>query len=828
MGLLNVYNFNRQKTVKLTDTYQVFLTLSQSDFEKIFNGNNTDMAKFMFDGGGMTTGDAGYLQNSTTVKTIELFECTGVTLPSFKYKDETYKYGNFRHNVLLPDYESVGNLELTLLEHYDDPDTADTDAFDPKINNNLLNIQSYVDLFLSKLFDIETFTYKLHDYIPKIEVRITNNAMDKYVMSYIFENLKLISYDSYNLDYTSSSPVTWKLSFAFQGYYVESYNIVNEETTTKETEETEQTNEAEKSNTVEPVENATAENMYNAQQEARKNQASQGRGVQTPTEDLDHSVQHQQNVTNRNAGQSIDAEQLAVQDLTDKKAETDQQIETKKNELTQLQQEHEQQVKDIEKEKLGQERDTMPNIEPPPEIDFSGKNIFPVETTPVDLINPAQPSPTNSEPEQQSQEKTTEEKANETREKINQLTNEINALEEQSNEIGIQLEDATQKLNDKIEQNNAIYDEIDTANAQVERFTERVNTNNNRLASSSNIVHHMSDEDDEANENAEITTTPMVFKESTSEENPTTTTDNTSSQKTTNENTTAQPPIVLNNENNNEQPGNDTETPNIWSIDFFSETSPTQTDDSSSNNADKLSDGYNAETPNDTFAMSFSPDMSNLSDLNPSEAVLSTANSTKAAEHFKKNVYRDSNGVATVGYGTAATGGNIDLYLKSDDGEIKHVTKSSELKNYVGWSLTNQSGNATDAEAEQLAERQMIKSLQEKEQTAKRLCKKNNIDWDSYSAVEQGMLIDGYYLGGGMGNVAAKVIDYSHKNPNATDREIWEYANKQIKNTYSENQYATNGKGWTNRILNNLSKVRGKTQTIRKTSNNTFVMENVK
>lgn len=186
--------------MKLSDSYQVFIKLSKNDFEKL----------------GIST-DESY---------IEWFECTNVTLPTFKYKEETYKYGNNRRTILIPDYESIGNLELTLLENYTDPNMPllplgwSLQNFKPEQNNTLCNMQSYIDLFLSKLFDIEHFSYKLHDYIPEIKIIITSNDFTNSVLEYRFTNLKLISYDTYQLDYSSTSPVSWKLSFVFQGYTI--------------------------------------------------------------------------------------------------------------------------------------------------------------------------------------------------------------------------------------------------------------------------------------------------------------------------------------------------------------------------------------------------------------------------------------------------------------------------------------------------------------------------------------------------------------------------------------------------------------------------------
>lgn len=199
MGFLNIYQYANTKTVKLNDTYQVLIKLGDKDYGEL----------------GLSKPDSGY---------IELFTCNNVKLPMFSYKEEEYKFGNNRRTILIPDYESLDDLELTLLETY--PEHINT--YYGNENNNICDIQSYIDLFLHKLYDVEYHAYKYHEYIPEIKINITNNNFDEIIYEYIFKNLKLTNYNSYTLDYSSTSPVEWTLSFSYQSYNISHSNYTKE------------------------------------------------------------------------------------------------------------------------------------------------------------------------------------------------------------------------------------------------------------------------------------------------------------------------------------------------------------------------------------------------------------------------------------------------------------------------------------------------------------------------------------------------------------------------------------------------------------------------
>lgn len=191
MGLCNLYEYQQKKTVKLSDSYSITLWLSEKDFAK----NDTSKE------------DKTRLLNFESIPSnyaIELFCCTDVTLPSFKYKSEIYKYGNNEKTFLIPDYSSLDDLTIELMDYYD-------------ANNNLV-VEQLVNLFLNKLFDSKTFTYKMHDYIKGLDVNVYDNNFSSKIEVYSFKNLKLTNYTKYDLDYASNNPAKWKLSFSYMGY----------------------------------------------------------------------------------------------------------------------------------------------------------------------------------------------------------------------------------------------------------------------------------------------------------------------------------------------------------------------------------------------------------------------------------------------------------------------------------------------------------------------------------------------------------------------------------------------------------------------------------
>ena len=193
MGLCNLYEYQTKKTVKLSDAYSIDLYLDKEDF-----ATDSTPAK-----------DKTKVLNLDAIPNnykMELFNCTDVTLPAFKYKTEIYKYGNNEKTFLLPDYSSLDDLSIELMEYYDK-------------NDNLV-VQQLVNLFLNKLFDTDTFTYRMHKnaYIKQLDVNVYDNNFSMLMYTYTFKYLKLTNYTKYDLDYSSNSPAKWKLSFSYMEY----------------------------------------------------------------------------------------------------------------------------------------------------------------------------------------------------------------------------------------------------------------------------------------------------------------------------------------------------------------------------------------------------------------------------------------------------------------------------------------------------------------------------------------------------------------------------------------------------------------------------------
>lgn len=207
MSLCNVYGYLTNKTIKLSDSYQVRLKLDDSDF---WSGNSPKNNRYALKTAKPENGE------------IELCECTSVTLPSYKPKEEIFEYGNNSKIIIYMDPTSLGDLEIELIEHYDE--------------NGTLAITSLVNLFLSKLFDEDTFEYKLTDYIPELTVYVFNNIFTTVYLKYVFKELKLVDYSKFDLDYGSADIAKWTLKFSYRSFYVLSGE---EDDYAKETEEEE-------------------------------------------------------------------------------------------------------------------------------------------------------------------------------------------------------------------------------------------------------------------------------------------------------------------------------------------------------------------------------------------------------------------------------------------------------------------------------------------------------------------------------------------------------------------------------------------------------------
>lgn len=233
MSLCNIYGYLygdeafKGKTIKLSDSYQVRIRLNDSDFAAE-EGLSDSKSKFAL------------RIPQPDHNEVELFECTSVTLPSYKPKEDIFEYGNNSKSFIYMDPTSLDDLEIELIEHYN--------------NDNTLIVQNLVNLFLSKLFDEEAFVYKLDDYIPELTVLVFSNIFCPVILRYVFKELKLTDYTKYDLDYSSTDIAKWTLKFSYRSFYVveedpefrvdEAEDVTEEDVSSGDTEEKEETTSA--------------------------------------------------------------------------------------------------------------------------------------------------------------------------------------------------------------------------------------------------------------------------------------------------------------------------------------------------------------------------------------------------------------------------------------------------------------------------------------------------------------------------------------------------------------------------------------------------------
>lgn len=225
MSLCNVYGYlndgNIAKTIKLSDSYQVRIRLEDYDFA--LANTNATKSKYAL--------SIKQPENNE----IELFECSSVTLPTYKPKEDIFEYGNNSKSFIYMDPKSLDDLEIEVIEHYSD--------------NNTLSIQNLVNLFLSKLFDEDKFEYILDEYIPELIVYVFSNIFNTVYLKYTFRELKLTNYTKYDLDYSSTDLAKWTLKFSYRSFEVisgeelayseEIANNIAEDTSVRDTEPTE-------------------------------------------------------------------------------------------------------------------------------------------------------------------------------------------------------------------------------------------------------------------------------------------------------------------------------------------------------------------------------------------------------------------------------------------------------------------------------------------------------------------------------------------------------------------------------------------------------------
>lgn len=245
MGLCNIYEYQKLKSIKLSDAYGVQIRINEKDKEPLI-----------------------------------LYECTSVTLPTIKMKTDVIQYGNNAKMFVYPDYSNIGELELEFLEHYS--------------KDNALCIQKFVDVCLHKLFDDVAFEYKLDDFIYELIIKIYSNNFGDCILEHVFHHLKLSDYTKYDLDYSSAEIAKWTLKFMFMEYFVRRPNELEETGTPAETVPSVNEDQMEAVKVAEEAGAAVAA--------TRQKQLSRGRGMETPAQNLEMAEARLDNMKSEKPG----------------------------------------------------------------------------------------------------------------------------------------------------------------------------------------------------------------------------------------------------------------------------------------------------------------------------------------------------------------------------------------------------------------------------------------------------------------------------------------------------------------------------------------------
>lgn len=194
-SICNVYKFSNTKTIKLLDTYSVELHLTNADMDILlpFLDNYE------------------WLDKENKILTIP--QCTSVTLPEVTLKTEALRFGNNFKLMAYPDLDQPSDLKLEFIETL-----CGNNKYIQNSNQPIQLIQLLVNLFLTKLFDAESFAYKLHDYIPRIIIYVFSNNFQTPVYKYEFTELKMTNNSKYTLDYGTSDACKWTLEFSYRSY----------------------------------------------------------------------------------------------------------------------------------------------------------------------------------------------------------------------------------------------------------------------------------------------------------------------------------------------------------------------------------------------------------------------------------------------------------------------------------------------------------------------------------------------------------------------------------------------------------------------------------
>ena len=137
-----------------------------------------------------------------------------------EYEEEVLSYGNLSQVFQTPKYDSCKELALEFTEIMD----SSKPTIREKNSVVLSKVFKYMGFETKQLFGngelfVNTGKYTFNKIIPTIEIKILNNKLWRYNYLYHFENLKIVNYSIYSLDYQSESPCKVTVNLAFETYY---------------------------------------------------------------------------------------------------------------------------------------------------------------------------------------------------------------------------------------------------------------------------------------------------------------------------------------------------------------------------------------------------------------------------------------------------------------------------------------------------------------------------------------------------------------------------------------------------------------------------------
>lgn len=195
-----VDNYYEYKTTKLSDSYVVYM----HNLQQRNNKNKRIAVSNAWDKSGNLSDEYNTFENGAVDdRLLELYTCTNVELPSYKYNVESHQIGNNTFKVILPNYSANPTLSLTL---------AETNDF---MIEKLLKLIIRRNISDGGSYDMQ---YVDNGWIDVIAVDVLSNDLHNTVMRYQFGFCRLINYNVYDLNYSSDDLPTYKLTFAFESY----------------------------------------------------------------------------------------------------------------------------------------------------------------------------------------------------------------------------------------------------------------------------------------------------------------------------------------------------------------------------------------------------------------------------------------------------------------------------------------------------------------------------------------------------------------------------------------------------------------------------------